>query len=171
MQQQPQPQLARSPSPPAQPTLVRPITDQADAQQVVGHLSDVMDGLLALVEEETKLVRLGRLTEVARMAEKKAKLARLYLADTARLQASQAYMAKTAPGVLQVLRERHNTFRAMLQINLTVLATAHAVAEGIIRGVAEQVNRNAAPQVYGASGRPAAPPPRVGQPLAVSRVL
>jgi hypothetical protein len=156
---------------PTQPTLVRPIADQAEAQQVIGHLSDVMDALLALVEEETKLVRLGRLTEVARLAEKKAKLARLYLADTSRLQASQPYLAKAVPGVLQVLRERHNTFRAMLQINLTVLATAHAVAEGIIRGVSEEINRTAAPQVYGASGRQSVPPPRSAQPLAVSRVL
>src|SRR5262249_62271258 len=73
---------------PTQPTLVRPIGNPAEAQQVIGHLSDVMDGLLALVEEETKLVRLGRLADVGRLAEKKAKLARLYLADTSRLQAS-----------------------------------------------------------------------------------
>ena len=168
MQQQPG---AANAARPTQPTLVRPITDQAEAQQVIGHLSDVMDALLALVEEETKLVRLGRLTEVARLAEKKTKLARLYLGDTSRLQASQAFLAKAAPGVLQVLRERHNTFRAMLQINLTVLATAHAVAEGIIRGVADEISRSAAPQVYGASGRQAVPPPRTAQPLAGSRVL
>jgi len=167
MQQHPAAQAA----PPPQPTLVRPIVDQGEAQQVIGHLSDVMDALLALVEEETKLVRLGRLTDVAQMAEKKTKLARLYLADSSRLQASQPYLAKTVPGVLQVLRERHNTFRTMLQINLTVLATAHAVAEGIIRGVSDEINRNAAPQLYGASGRQAAPPPRNAQPLAVSRVL
>jgi hypothetical protein len=167
MQQHPAAQAA----PPPQPTLVRPIVDQGEAQQVIGHLSDVMDALLALVEEETKLVRLGRLTDVAQMAEKKTKLARLYLADSSRLQASQPYLAKTVPGVLQVLRERHNTFRSMLQINLTVLATAHAVAEGIIRGVSDEINRNAAPQLYGASGRQAAPPPRNAQPLAVSRVL
>ena len=156
---------------PMQPTLTRPITDQAEAQQVVGHLSDVMDALLALVEEETQHVRLGRLLEVPRLADKKAKLARLYLADTARLQASQGFLTKFVPGVLQVLRERHNTFRAMLQINLTVLATAHAVAEGIIRGVSDEINKTAAPQVYGASGRSTAPPPRNVQPLAVSRVL
>jgi len=165
MQQQ-QPQSA-----PMQPTLTRPISDQSEAQQVVGHLSDVMDALLALVEEETQHVRLGRLTEVPRLADKKAKLARLYLADTARLQASQPYLAKTVPGVLQVLRERHNTFRAMLQINLTVLATAHAVAEGIIRGVSAELNRSAAPQTYGASGRRNAPPPRNALPLSVSRSL
>src|SRR5690349_733748 len=109
------PGAAQAANPP-QATLVRPIVDQGEAQQVIGHLSDVMDALLALVEEETKLVRLGRLTEVGQLAEKKTKLARLYLADSSRVQASQPYLAKTVPGVLQVLRERHNTFRSMLQI-------------------------------------------------------
>ena len=167
MPQQPAP----TPPAPMQPTLARPITDQADAQQVVGHLSDVMDALLELVQEETHLVRLGRLAEVPRLAEQKAKLARHYLADTARLQASQPYLSKTVPGVLKVLRERHNTFRGMLQINLTVLATAHAVAEGIIRGVADEINKATAPQLYGATGSRTAPSPRNAQPLAVSRVL
>jgi len=156
---------------PMQPTLARPVGDPAEAQAVIGHLSDVMDALLGVVEEETQLVRLGKLTEVARLEPKKTNLARLYLADTARLQASQPYLAKTVPGVLRVLRERHNTFRAMLQINLTVLATAHAVAEGIIRGVSAELNRNAAPQTYGASGRRNTPPPRSAPPLSVSRSL
>ncbi len=156
---------------PMQPTLARPIGDPAEAQAVIGHLSDVMDALLGVVEEETKLVRLGKLSEVARLEPRKTNLARLYLADTARLQASQPYLAKTVPGVLQVLRERHNTFRSMLQINLTVLATAHAVAEGIIRGVSAELNRNSAPQTYGASGRHTAPPARNALPLSVSRSL
>ena len=37
--------------------------------------------------------------------------------------------------MLTTLHRHHDTFRAMLQINLTVLATAHAVSEGIVRGV------------------------------------
>ena len=156
---------------PLQPTLARPIGSQTEAQQVIGHLSDVMDALLGLVEEETKLVRMGKLTEVTRLGEKKSGLARLYLADTARLQASQPYLKQTVPGVLRILRERHNTFRAMLQINLTVLATAHAVAEGIIRGVSEEMNRKSSPQVYGATGRQTAPPTRTALPLSVSRTL
>lgn len=156
---------------PLQPTLTRPIASQTEAQQVIGHLSDVMDALIGVIEEETKLVRAGRLTEVPRLRTEKTNLARLYLADTARLQASHAFIAKAMPAVLRVLRERHNTFRNMLQINLTVLATAHAVAEGIIRGVSDEINRKAAPQTYGASGRQTAPNPRNARPLSVSRVL
>ena len=154
-----------------QPTLARPIENPAEAQQVIGHLSDVMDALIGVVEQETQLVRAGRLTEVVRLGGHKADLARLYLADTARLQASQDYLSEAVPGVLPVLRERHNTFRAMLQVNLTVLATAHAVAEGIIRGVSEEINRQSAPQIYGASGRQKLPDNRNARPLALSRVL
>ena len=69
------------------------------------------------------------------------------------------------------LVRHHNDFRALLQINLTVLATAHAVSEGIVRGVSGELARKAAPQTYGASGRANAPDPRNATPLAVSRVL
>jgi len=157
--------------PAARPAAPRPIATPAEAQQVIGHLSDVMDALLGVIEQETKLVRAGRLSQVTQLERKKTDLARLYLADTARLQASGPYLAKTLPAVLAALRERHNTFRAMLQLNLTVLATAHAVSEGIIRGVAEQITRKSAPQTYGASGRHSPPHPRHAQPMAVSRSL
>jgi hypothetical protein len=163
--------MNRQRSRPLQPTLARPIGDPSEAEQVIGHLSDVMDALLGVVEEETKLVRSGRVSEVARLEGQKTNLARLYLADTARLQASQPYLAEAVPTMLEVLHERHNTFRAMLQINLTVLATAHAVAEGIIRGLSDEVNRKAAPQIYSASGRQTAPSPRLAQPLTLSRML
>jgi len=156
---------------PMQPTLTRVIDNQAEAQRVIGHVSDVMDALIRIVDEETRLVRAGRLTEVARLRPEKTDLARRYLADTARLQASQAYLAKAVPGVLRVLRERHTTFRNMLQINLTVLATAHAVSEGIVRGVSDEINRTQAPQTYGASGRAAPAKPKNRQPMAISRTL
>jgi flagellar biosynthesis/type III secretory pathway chaperone len=164
--------MNQQPNEPMQPTVMaHPIGNQTEAQQVIGQLSDVMDALVGLVDEETKLVRAGRLSEVVRLAGQKTKLARLYLGYTARLQASQDYLLQAVPGVLQVLRERHNTFRAMLQVNLTVLATAHAVAEGIIRGVSEEINRQSAPQIYGASGRRTTPDTRNARPLALSRVL
>jgi hypothetical protein len=70
-----------------------------------------------------------------------------------------------------VLHARHAAFQAMLQTNLTVLATAHAVSEGIIRGVSGELSRRQAPTTYGASGRANAPSPKASQPLALSRTL
>jgi hypothetical protein len=132
----------------------------------------VMEGLVAVVQEETDLIRQGRLAAAAKLQEAKGDLTRLYIADTIRLRASQSELPRFLPAdKLAALRQGHDTFRALLQINLTVLATAHAVSEGIVRGVSGEMARKAAPQTYGASGRSVAPPQSAAQPLALSRML
>jgi hypothetical protein len=75
------------------------------------------------------------------------------------------------PAALDRLRNRHDAFQALLQTNLTVLATAHAVSEGIIRGVSGELARKLAPSTYGASGRANGPSAKTSQPLALSRRL
>ena len=87
------------------------------------------------------------------------------------LKASQQYLSQTAPELLTTLHRHHDAFRAMLQINLTVLATAHAVSESIVRGVNAEIQRRNIPNTYTAAGRRAAPGPRHMTPLAVSRSL
>jgi flagellar biosynthesis/type III secretory pathway chaperone len=163
--------MTQKPASARQPVAPRPIETAAEAQQVVGHLSDVMDALLGVVEQETKLVRAGRLSQIGQLEPKKTNLAQLYVGDLERLKASHPYLSKTLPGVLQALRERHNSFHAVLQLNLAILASAHAVSESIMRGVSEEITRKSTPQTYGASGRQAPPNPRNAQPLTVSRVL
>ncbi len=87
------------------------------------------------------------------------------------LKASHKYLAQSAPELLTALHRHHDTFRAMLQINLTVLATAHAVSEGIVRGVNAEMQRRNIPNTYTAAGRRATPGPRHITPLSVSRSL
>ncbi len=144
---------------------------QTDPATSAARLPAVMDGLLAMIERETELVRAGKLTEAAALAEPKAELSRQYLALAQSLKNSEAGGAHGAPGELEALRRRHDLFQALLQVNLTVLATAHAVSEGILRGVHEELTRKAAPSTYGASGMPSTPPASVAQPLTVSRIL
>jgi hypothetical protein len=52
-----------------------------------------------------------------------------------------------------------------------VLATAHAVSEGIIRGVSGEMARRQTPSTYGASGRTNTPGPKTAPPIAISRTL
>ena len=87
------------------------------------------------------------------------------------LKNAQKYLAQVSPELLATLRRHHDTFRAMLQINLTVLATAHAVSEGIVRGVNAEMQRKNMPNTYTAAGQRAVPGPRNITPLAVSRSL
>ena len=136
-----------------------------EAERLISHLCDVMDALVGLVEEETALVRAGRQRETAKLEPAKTDMARLYLADVERLKASAEFLAATARRrALTIFGKRHSAFRAVLQINLTVLATAHAVSESIIRGVAGELARKAAPQTYGASGRQVRRPGERGAP-------
>lgn len=150
---------------------LQPVASEADAQKIIGHLSDVMDTLLDVVEEETQMVRAGRLSEVARLNPAKSELAHHYVADVMRLQASQPYLARSLPGTLDALRTKHDRFRALLQINLTVLATAHAVSEGVMRGVSDELSRKSVPRTYGATGRQTVPNNRSAAPLTLSRAL
>jgi hypothetical protein len=78
---------------------------------------------------------------------------------------------QTAPGRCAALTGAQDAFRALAKKNMIVLATAHAVSEGIVRRLSGELARKASPQVYGASGRTVAPNPRNGRPLAVSRTL
>jgi hypothetical protein len=156
---------------PAKPEPTRPVASPGEAEALIRHLLDVMDALLGTVEEETELVRAGKLVEASKLEPTKAELSRMYVADTTRIKASQAYLVRTTPGMIDDLRQRHDEFRALLQMNLTVLATAHAVSESIMRGVSNELARKATPQAYGATGRATAPPVSSQQPLTVSRVL
>jgi hypothetical protein len=164
MNQHPQAKQAPAPRRP-------PITTPAEARKLAEETLDVMSKLLALVEKETELVRAGKLREAMQLEAQKSELSRRYATAIETMRVAQEHLAQVAPDLLASLRRHHETFRAMLQINLTVLATAHAVSEGIIRGVNAEVQRKNMPNTYTAAGQRAAPGPRHVTPLAVSRSL
>ena len=100
-----------------------------------------MSELLAVIEQETELVRAGQLREGMRFGPTKTELSGHYVSLVGRLKASQKFMQASSPELLTTLHRHHDVFRAMLQINLTVLATAHAVSESIVRGVNSEMQR------------------------------
>jgi hypothetical protein len=163
MQQHPQ----RQPAPAPVPVAVTP----AEARKLAENLMDAMSTLLGLIERETELVRAGKVREAMALAPNKSELSRRYVGAITHLKASQKYLQQSAPELLATLHRHHDTFRAMLQINLTVLATAHAVSESIIRGVNTEMQRRNMPNTYTATGQRASPGPRHNAPLAVSRSL
>ncbi|MDO9412232.1 MAG: hypothetical protein Q7T81_06625 [Pseudolabrys sp.] len=148
-----------------------PIANADDAVRAVANLNTIMDRLVMTVEQETARVRVGRLRDALERDETKVDLARAYAAESERVAAARGIIASNLPDVLERLRKRHDAFRALLQTNLTVLATAHAVSEGIIRGVQGELARKQAPSTYGATGRANVPSSKTSQPLALSKSL
>ena len=149
----------------------RAISTAAEAERAIANLNTIMDSLIATVEEETAHMRKGRLREAVTLEPRKTELAQRYVAESARINMARPAIAKALPQALAALRERHAAFQDLLQTNLTVIATAHAVSEGIIRGVSGEMTRRQTPSTYGATGRANAPAPRTSQPLAISRSL
>ena len=143
----------------------------AEARKVAEQLMDAMNALLGLIERETELVRAGQVREAMAFEGEKQELSRRYVGAVGQLKANQAELAKSAPELLSTLHRHHDAFRAMLQVNLTVLATAHAVSESVLRGVNAEIQKRNVPNTYTAAGRRAAPGPRHITPLAVSRSL
>ena len=142
-----------------------------EARKLAEDLMDAMNALLGLIERETELVRAGKVREAMAFEGKKQELSRNYVAAVGQLKANQPQLAKSAPELLSTLHRHHDAFRAMLQVNLTVLATAHAVSESVVRGVNAQIQKRNVPNTYTAAGRQATPGPRHITPLAVSRSL
>ena len=155
------------------PTAMKPaaIGTAEEAASAIDRLNTIMDRLETTVAEETTRVRVGRLRDALALDAQKLELSRAYTAESERVRAAKAICAASLPEALARLQARHETFRNLLQTNLTVLATAHAVSEGIVRGVSGELARKQAPSTYGANGRATAPSPRTTQPLAVSRSL
>jgi hypothetical protein len=147
------------------------IASPQEAAHLVAQFGRIMDSLVETVEQETALVRAGRLREAGEIDAVKTELAREYQAGTTWFKRNNDYLKRNLPDLLKTLHQRHDQFRALLQINLTVLATAQAVSESIIRGVSGELARKQSPQTYGASGKANLPGPRASQPISVSRSL
>lgn len=163
MQQQTQRQPTQAPVPAA--------ATPAEARELAESLIEVMTTLLGTLEHETELVRAGKIREAMAFAQKKTELSRRYVQLLMQLKTSRQYLQETAPDLLATLHRHHDVFRPMLKVNLTVLATAHAVSENVVRGVNREMQRRSMPNTYTASGRRAVPGPRDVTPFTVSRSL
>lgn len=147
-----------------------PVTTRAEAEAECEALERTMNSLLGAIEEETALVRAGKLREAGDLQPRKADLMQKYIALMNRTRDNSVSLGNLAPNAVTELRRRHTEFQAVLKINLAVLATAREVAEGLVRSVAQSVGMAQPPKTYGRTGTgPAAP--KTAQGIAVNRNL
>src|SRR6516165_10265852 len=121
------PAMPISPKPVKHP----PIVTGDEAEALLSRLLEIIPALMAIIEQETALVRAGRLIEATRLEPRKAQLSVVYLSEAARVKASCHYLNQHLSARCRELRRKHDELHALLRINLTVLATAHAVSEDL----------------------------------------
>jgi len=147
------------------------ITTTAEAEKAIEQVADLIERLHGLLEQETALVHAGKLRKATALGHAKSELAGQLFTAGDRLKANAKFLLQAAPARATALHRLQEAFRTVLQKNMIVLATSHAVSESIVRRLSGDLARKASPQVYGATGRAVAPNPKRAQPLAVSRVL
>jgi hypothetical protein len=140
------------------------------AAQIAG-FSEVVDALFEVLGRETALVRAGRLREARDLQVEKSALSTRYLAEAQRLKAARSRLPSPRTVEQADLGLRLKRLQSLMQTNLMVLATAHAVAEGLVRGAVGEMTRKRAPQTYGPGGRAAPPRVRAAQPVMLNRNL
>jgi hypothetical protein len=148
-----------------------PITTKAQAERTIDDLTALIEQLSDLVQRETALLHAGHLRGAAKIEPAKKELAGRLYAVNEQIRANAKFVVQAAPAHCATLKTAQEAFRAVLQKNMIVLATAHAVSEGIVRRLSGDLAKKASPQVYGSTGRAVAPNPRHGRPLAISRTL
>ncbi len=153
----------------AQPiSKMKPISNATEAEALLLHIGETMVALVQVFEDETRLIRAGKLTAAAQLTPEKTSLAAHYVRDIEYVKANSKFICDSIPGLVEEMRRAHDSFRDILSRNLRVIATAQSVAEGIVRGAAEEANRRANPRGYHADGRTA--PLKAGnRPVVVSR--
>jgi hypothetical protein len=143
------------------------ITSRHEAEALLSRIGDSMVALVKIFQDETGLIKAGRLSEASALAGEKAELASQYLREIETLKANAPYIGHAVPTLVDELRKAHTAFREILTLNLRVVATAQSVAEGIMRGAANEAARQHTPRGYSADGRSSSKAP--SRPVMLSR--
>jgi hypothetical protein len=133
------------------------VTNRDEAERMVRALMDLMGTLTKVLNEETALVKSGRISDALNSESRKGELSANYLKSLEALKANAVALARFAPAALEDLKTAHTGFSKVIEKNQTVLATARAVSEGLIRSLADEISAKSRPSHYGpATGAPRA---------------
>lgn len=149
------------------PAVAAPSLSTREAAERLERMADTVSRLIAVIVEETRLVRAGSYMAAGALALAKGELSGQYMLDVGALNANAPSVSAQPREAVEEVERLHVAFRAALDENMVVLGTARSVAESLLRGVAEEVAGRAAPQTYGANG--AAYGSAAAAPISISR--
>jgi hypothetical protein len=146
------------------------ILGREDAERLITGVLATMGDLEKVLANETAHIRVGRIRDGLAEEAKKSELASAYMRGLETVKANAIAIARFAPEALDKLKAAHAGFGRAVETNQTVLATARAVSESLMKGVSEEMNRAARPQGYAPAGSQPARP-RTSEPLVLSKSL
>jgi hypothetical protein len=118
----------------------RPLLAPEEASNLVDNVLETMQSLELVLGEETDLIKAGKLTEAMVHEPRKSELATAYMQGLESVKANVLTLARVAPERITALKDAHSRFSEIIGINQAALATARAVAEGLLRTLSSEMS-------------------------------
>lgn len=125
------------------------VSNALEAEALIEAVLETLGSLSHVVGEETGLVKAGRLGEAMAREPRKSELAGVYMKGVEQIKLNAVALARFVPEKVKRLKAAHLSFQDLIETNQTVLATARAVSESIIRDLAADANRPTRAAGYG----------------------
>src|SRR5690606_27351851 len=126
--------------------------DELPAAELCGRAADTLDRLVSVMNEETTLLRAGRMKDAGALTAEKTALAQDYVTYTRAIQRQLERLRREAPDAVALLRSGHERLATQMADNLRVIATARAGTEDRLTAVARTVGQGARAKTYGPAG-------------------
>ncbi len=126
--------------------------DQLEANDLCNRTSIALDALLDVMNQETVLLRAGRLKEASVLTPKKSQMSQDYVTLARAVKRETARLKSQAPVAVQNLKNRHESLATQMAENLRVLATARNVTQDLLSDVAKSVGNTQKPKTYNNGG-------------------
>jgi hypothetical protein len=117
------------------------VSNPLEANALIDAVLETLGSLSHVVGEETGLVKAGRLQDAMAREQRKAELAGVYMKGVEQIKLNAVALARFSPDKVKRLKAAHLAFQDLIDANQTVLATARAISEAIIRDLAAGANR------------------------------
>jgi hypothetical protein len=126
--------------------------DNLPGRDLIARVESTLKALVEVMNEETTLLRAGRLKDAGELTSNKTRLAQDYVGLSRSVQRQLFRLRDEVPNELARLRSGHERLATQMAENLRVIATAKDVTESVLTDVAETIGAQARTKTYGASG-------------------
>ena len=145
--------------------------DNMPALELCKLAETALAALVDVMNQETTLLRAGRLRDAGKLTPDKARLAQDYVSFARSIQRQTTRLKDEAPDAVERLRHGHEALATQMAENLRVLATARSVTEDLLTDVAQVVGQQNKAKAYGRAGTIQADPASSARGIAVNRAL
>lgn len=145
--------------------------DNLPGSELIARVEGTLNELVAIMNQETTLLRAGRLKDASQLTGEKTRLAQDYVGLSRSVQRQLFRLRDEVPADLKRLQSGHERLATQMAENLRVIATAKDVTEAVLTDVAETVGAQNRTRTYGASGTMQAAPGSHARGIAVNRAL